>query len=412
MEAKQVMIMGGGVAGLTAARDLAGFGIDVHLIEKSGFLGGYAIGYTCKATTECLQCGACAVEKVLKEVVEAPNIHIHRSATVEAIQTENRQLSAQLKKGPYFIDPEKCTNCGLCYEKAPAQGAVLRGYSKNNHPLYTITAEAMSKHRDFFAEVCPEGAIFPDAEVKTERLSVSAMVVATGFEPFDASQKPTYRYKEHANVITGVEMERIKRSQGALLRPSDGRAPEKVAFIQCVGSRDERLGHLWCSRVCCPYALRSAQAAKHQSPEMDITVFYMDIQNIGKNFPAFYETCKNDFRFIRSIPVDIFGDENDRLTLRVFEEAEGEAAMVTFDLVVLSVGIMPNPDNAALSEQLGIDLDADGFLARKDPLNPTVTSQNGIFVAGTASGPNSIPGSMAQAGQAAGEVLKYLGVTQ
>ena len=412
MEAKQVMIMGGGIAGLTAARDLAGFGVEVHLIEKSGFLGGYAIGYTCKATTECLQCGACAVEKVLKEVTEAPNIHVHLAATVETVQKESGQLSAQLKKGPCFIDPEKCTNCGLCYEKAPEEGAVLRGYSKNNHPLYAITAEAMARHRDFFAKVCPEGAINPDAEAATERLEFSAMVVATGFEPFDANQKPTYRYNEHANVITGLEMERIKRTYGTLVRPSDGKVPEKVAFIQCVGSRDERLGHLWCSRVCCPYALRSAQAVKHQSPEMDITVFYMDIQNIGKNFPVFYETCKNDFRFIRSIPVDIFGDANDRLTLRVFEEAVGEATMESFDLVVLSIGIMPNPDNAGISEQLGIDLDRDGFLACKDPLKKTVTSQNGIFVAGTASGPNSIPGSMAQAGQAAGEVLKYLGVTQ
>ena len=412
MEAKQVMVMGGGVAGLTAARDLAGFGVDVHLIEKSGFLGGYAIGYTCKATTECLQCGACAVEKVLKEVTEAPNIHIHLSTTVESVQRENQQLNAKLNKGPRFIDPDKCTNCGLCYEKAPEEGAVLRGYSRHNHPLYAIAPEAMAKHRDFFAKVCPEGAINPDAEAQTEHLKGSAMVVATGFEPFDANQKPTYRYNEHVNVITGLEMERIKRSQGMLVRPSDGQVPGKVAFIQCVGSRDERLGHLWCSRVCCPYALRSAQSAKHQSPEMDITVFYMDIQNVGKNFPTFYETCKNDFRFIRSIPVDIFGDENDRLTLRVFEEAEGTAEMENFDLVVLSIGIMPNPDNPLLSEQLGIDLDRDGFLARKDPLNQTLTSQNGVFLAGTASGPNSIPGSMAQAGQAAGEVLRYLGVTQ
>ncbi|MBS3758659.1 MAG: CoB--CoM heterodisulfide reductase iron-sulfur subunit A family protein [Desulfobacterales bacterium] len=412
MEEKQVMIMGGGIAGLTAARDLAEFGVNVHLIEKSSFMGGYAIGYTCKASTECLQCGACSVEKTLKEATETPNIEFHLSTTVEAVSSENNKFSAKLKKGPFFIDPERCNNCGLCYEKSPEKGAVLRGYSKNNHPLYAITAEGIQSHRDFFASVCPEGAISVDAKATSETLGVDALIVATGFEPFDPNQKPTYRYAEHANVITGLDMERIKRTHGALVRPSDGQPPEKIAFIQCVGSRDERLGHLWCSRVCCPYALRSAQSIKTQSPEMDITIFYMDIQNIGKNFPEFYQTCKSDFRFIRSIPVDIFGEDNDRLSLRRFDETEGTTVMETFDLVVLSIGIMPNSENPAISKLLGIELDQDGFIDHNDALNQTLTSQNGIFVAGTASGPNSIPGSMAQAGHAAGEVLKYLGVTQ
>lgn len=412
MEAKHVMIMGGGIAGMTAARGLAEFGLTVHLIEKTDFMGGYAIGYTCKATDECLQCGACAVEKVLKEVTETPNINVHLSTTVEAVNSDNHKFSATLKKDPIYIDPEKCTNCGICYAESPVKGVVMRGYSKNNHPLYAVTEQAVQNHREFLAAVCPEGAIAVDAEPATEDLAVDAVVVATGFEPFDPDQKPTYGYAKYPNVISGLDMERIKREHGRLVRPSDGQRPEKVAFIQCVGSRDERLGHLWCSRVCCPYALRSAQSVKSKSPEMDITIFYMDIQNTGKNFTPFYQTCKSDFRFIRSIPVDIFPQENDRLTLRMVDEAEGTPVMETFDLVVLSVGIMPNPKNQTISELLGIGLDADGFFANTDALNQTSTSQNGIFIAGTARGPNSIAGSMAQAGQAAGEVLKYLGVTK
>lgn len=412
MEAKHVMIVGGGIAGMTAARDLAGFGVNVHLIEKTGFMGGHSIGYTCKATTQCLQCGACAVEKVLKEVAETAAIKVHLSTTVEAISHDNKQINASLKKGPFFIDPEKCTNCGRCYEQAPEKGVVLRSYSKNNHPLYTLTAEGIESHRDFFAAVCPEAAIKPDAAVVSETLAADAIVLATGFSPFDPNQKPTYRYCDYPNVISGLDMERIKRENGALTRPSDGIPPEKVAFIQCVGSRDERLGNLWCSRVCCPYTLRSAQSVKCQSPETDITIFYMDIQNTGKNFPVFYQACKSDFRFVRSIPVDIFPEPNDRLRLRVIDEATGEPAMETFDLVVLSIGIMPNAENENISERFGVGLDRDGFLAHADPLNKTLTAQNGIFLAGTAGGPNSIAGSMAQAGQAADEVLKYLGVTQ
>ncbi|MFO7839089.1 MAG: FAD-dependent oxidoreductase [Desulfosalsimonadaceae bacterium] len=412
MKDKHVMIMGGGIAGMTAAKNLAGFGINVHLIEKSSFMGGHAIGYTCKATTECLQCGACAVEKVLQEVAQTPEIKLHLATTVEKLSSGNKQLNAELSRGPRFIDPEKCTNCGLCYEKAPEKGVVLRGYSKNNHPLFAVTPEGAAKHRDFLSSVCPEGAISVDAQPESETLNVDALIVATGFTPFDPNQKPTYRYAEHRNVISGLDMERIKREHGSLVRPSDEKIPEKMAFIQCVGSRDERLGHLWCSRACCPYALRSARSVKSKSPDTEITIFYMDIQNIGKNFPAFYQECKSEFRFIRSIPVDIFAEEGERLSLRVFDEEQGTAGMETFDLVVLSVGIMPNPENAAIAGLLGIELNADGFFAHDDPLNKTVTSQKGIFTAGTASAPNTIAGSMAQAGQAAGEVLKYLGVTQ
>jgi len=412
MESKQVMIMGGGIAGLTAARELAEFGVNVHLIEKTGFMGGYAIGYTCKATDECLQCGACAVEKTLKAVTETPNIELHLSTTVDMVNLQDHKFSAALKKGPCYIDPEKCTDCGLCFTQAPAEGVVMRGYTKNNHPLYVITEEGIEKHRDFLASVCPEGAISVDAATESASLSVDAVVVATGFEPFDPNQKPTYRYADYPNVVSGLDMERIKREYGRLVRPSDKQAPEKVAFIQCVGSRDERLGHLWCSRVCCPYALRSAQSVKHKSPDMDITIFYMDIQNTGKNFPAFYQACKSDFRFIRSIPVDIFPEENDRMTLRIFDEAQGAPSMETFDLVVLSTGIMPNPDNPSISSLLGIELDTDGFFTHAEALNQSITSQDGIFVAGTASGPKTIASSMAHAGQAAGEVLKYLGVTK
>ncbi len=412
MEEKQVMIMGGGIAGMAAARELAEFGLDVHLIEKSCFLGGYAVQYTCKAAEECLQCGACAAEKVFREVNESPNITVHLSAKVESADSGGRKFSAGLTKGPLYIDPQKCTNCGLCYEKSPSEGSVLRGYSKNNHPLYAVTEKGIKDHPDFFASVCPEGAISVDAKPETESIEADAVVVATGFVPFDPNDKPTYGYSKYPNLVSGLDMERIKREHGALVRPSDGKAPEKIAFIQCVGSRDEHLGHLWCSRVCCPYALRSARAIKHKAPDTDITFFYMDIQNVGKNFADFYQKCRDEFRFIRSIPVDIFPEENDRLSMRIFDETEGKAQLETFDMVVLSVGIMPNPDNQAISEMLGIPLNKDGFLENSDGLDKSATSQKGIFLAGTARGPNTIAGSIAQGGQAAGEVLKYLGVTK
>jgi heterodisulfide reductase subunit A len=411
METKNVLVIGGGIAGMTAAWELAEAGVKVHLVEKSGFLGGHAIQYTCKAAAECLQCGACSVEKMLKNVVESEHISIHLSTEVETIQKKGG-YAVTLKKSAAFIDPTKCTNCGICYDKFKEAGVIAQGFSKNNVPLYAVCPENVNGNGAALKSVCPEGAISVSDQPSVSSLDADAVVVTTGFAPFDARIKGTYGYSRFPNVVSGLDLERIKRQYGYLARPSDGQPAQKIAFIQCVGSRDERLGNLWCSQVCCPYALRTAASIKHKNPDLDITVFYMDIQNTGKSFPVFYETLKNDIRFIRSIPVDIFPIENDCLKMRLFDEAEGAPVMEAFDLVVLATGIMPNPDNQKLSEQLAVPLNADGFFKYSDDINKTATPAEGIFIAGTAQGPKTIAASMAQAGQAAGGILKYLGVTK
>jgi len=409
MEAKNVIIIGGGIAGLTTAWELSESGINVDIVEKSGFLGGYAIQYTCKATSECLQCGACSVEKMLKDVVENNKINVHLSTEIENIE-KNNGYSVKLKKSAVFIDGKKCTNCGICYDKLKKNEVIMQGYSKNNVPLYAVNREKIDDNKIALKDVCPEGAISVSDKATYEDLTTDAIIVATGFDPFNPEKKGTYGYAKFPNVISGLDLERIKRQKGFLARPSDDQPAKKIAFIQCVGSRDERLGNLWCSQVCCPYALRTAESLKYKDPDLDLTVFYMDIQNTGKDFPAFYETCKKNIRFIRSIPVDIFPVENDNLSMRFFDETEGLTEMAAFDLVVLSIGITPNSENKKLSTQMNIALDEDGFFKHADDLNQTSTASDGIFIAGTAQGPKSIADSMAHAGQAANGVLKYLGV--
>lgn len=410
MKPKKVTVIGGGIAGMTAAWELAESGVAVDLIEKSGFLGGHAIQYTCKATSECLSCGACSVEKMLKNVVESDNIEVHLATEITKIG-KTAPFSVKIRKSGAYIDTAKCTNCGVCYDKLKDTGIILRGYSKNNRPLFAVDPEKAAANSDALKTLCPECAIIVGAPVES-KLTADAVIVATGFAPFNAARKGTYNYGIFPNVITGHEMERIKRQHGFLARPSDGAPAKKIAFIQCVGSRDENLGNLWCSQVCCPYALRSAESLKYKDPELDITMFYMDIQNTGKSFPVFYESCKNDIRFIRSIPVDIFPEADGKLRMRMFDEAQGSPEMELFDMVILSTGIMPNPDNKTLSDQLDIALDADGFFAFAKDLNKTATSKDGVFIAGTAQGPKTIADSMTQAGQAAGGALKYLGVTK
>jgi heterodisulfide reductase subunit A len=200
------------------------------------------------------------------------------------------------------------------------------------------------------------------------------------------------------------------REKGEVVRPSDNAVPDAIAFIQCVGSRDHQLQHGFCSQVCCGYAMRMAEAMYHRHPEVKISIFYMDIQNCGKNFGEFYERCKNHIRFVRFMPGDIFQGEQDRLIVFYGDEKDGHAVRETFDLVVLSVGIMPGSSNASLAEMLNLDLDGLGFFAWANALDKTSTNQRGIFLAGTAQGPKDIADSMAQAGQAAQRVAEYLGV--
>jgi heterodisulfide reductase subunit A len=383
------MVIGGGIAGLTAAWELAGLGAQVALVEKADFLGGHAIQYACKATDECRQCGACAVERMLKNVVNEPAITVYLATEVAGIH-KNGKFNVNLIKTAVAKDHNGCENG---YTADPKACAAVRGYSLNNAKYYLA-----------------DGGLNPETTGSVDSLEVDAVVVATGFSPFDPRIKATYRYEDLDNVISGMDLEAGKRANGTVLRPSDGQPPKKIAFIQCVGSRDERLGHLWCSQVCCPYALRTAQALKHKDPELEVTIFYMDIQNTGNDFPVFYQQCKDQMKFVRNIPVDMYNTDDDRIRTR-FMAAEGssEAVEEIFDMVVLSVGIMPATDNAALAERIGIPLNGDGFFACADTLNRALTGREGIFVAGTATGPKTIAESIVHAGQSASEVMKYLG---
>ncbi|MBW2018676.1 MAG: FAD-dependent oxidoreductase [Deltaproteobacteria bacterium] len=410
---KKVLVIGGGIAGLTAAWELARLDLDVKLIEKSSFLGGHAIQFCCKAADECQKCGACLVEKRLLEVIEEPRIKVYLKSEIEKMN-RNSRFSYTLSQRSLYIDSQRCTNCGLCFEKCPADGAVIRGYSKNNVPLYAIDETHCLHFKDgscrLCEDLCPEKAINLDPEPDRVSGEADAIVVASGFQTFDPVNRPRYGYGINKNLITALDLERMLREKGEVLRPSDDKVPERIAFIQCVGSRDHKLQHGFCSQVCCGYAMRMAEAIHYRHPGAEVTIFYMDIQNCGKNFSKFYERCKDHIRFVRFMPGDIFQGEQDQLILCYGDEKDGHSVREPFDLVVLSVGIMPGPSNASLADMLKLDLDEHGFFAFADPLDSTSTSQQGVFLAGTAQGPKDIADTMAQAGQAAQRVAHYLGV--
>ena len=410
MAENKVLVIGAGIAGLAAASELADFDIDVEIVEKSDFAGGHAIQYACKATDQCVKCGACMVEEKLQQVVQQPKIHVHTGTRFQGM-TKTERFAVSLSKKPVFLDPEKCSNCGICLETCPETDAVVKGFSKNQAPFYAISGEKCLYLKDssctLCQEACPEGAIDLDALETTASTEVDAVILATGFRPFNPVSKP-YGYGKFKNVVTNLDMERMLRRDGRAIKPSNAAEVESMAFIQCVGSRDAKLKHLWCSKVCCGSALRMAGLVKARQPETRITFFYMDVQTFGRDFDEFYTNVRKDVRLIRAIPGDIYPAGNDQLQVTFLDNTSSETLQEKFDLVVLSVGMTPCEDIQETAETLKLQLAETGFVEQAD--KGSLSAEKGIFTAGAVSGPMSIPESIASGGAAAFEVLKYLGI--
>jgi len=409
MADKNVLIIGGGVAGLSAAVELVKLDIHVDLVEKSDFLGGHAIGYTCKAIgNTCVKCGACMVEEKLNRTLSNPKIKIWTGIRVRAV-SKNGRFTAKLDGRPKYIDPDKCTNCRICFDQCPVSGGILQGYSPNNIPFYAINPEKCRYLKDkscgICREECPETAINLDATSTEYTREADAVLVAAGFQPFNPEDKP-YGYNRFHNVVTSLDLERMLKKAGRVKKPGDNAVPGRIAFIQCVGSRDSKRNHLWCSKVCCASAMRMARRIKDRQPEIDITVFYMDVQTFGKDFEQFYKDAREDLRMVRAIPGDIYEVDEQNLKMNVLDNTTHETLEEIFDLVVLSIGITPGKDNGELAELLHLNLTGSGFIESGDK---TASATNtGIFTAGTVRSAMSIPETIASAGNAARQIAKYL----
>ena len=341
---KHVAVIGGGVAGLTAAAALADRGIEVSLFEKAPVLGGHAAQLACKATDSCVRCGACVVQDKQQRATGRSHVKIYTAATVDAISD----------RSPFDLH--------------------YRSTSSVRADTGTFTADAI--------------------------------LVATGFSTTDPVDKP-YGYGRFPNVVTSLEAEGILRRAARMTRPSDGRPANRIAFVQCVGSRDVRMGHLWCSKICCGSSMRMARLIQFRNPEAQVTFFYIDVQTFGKDFDCVYRTARDHFEMIRAIPGEIHPTGADQLEAIYFDPDKRESTQSQFDVVVLSVGLQPSPGNAHLAGLLDYRLDVDGFMARHS--NREQDTPTGIFTAGTATGPMSVAESVSSAEQAAYDVIKCLG---
>ena len=407
---KQVLVIGAGVAGLTAAQELAQMGVQVLLTEKKAFIGGHAANFTCKATDKCAKCNYCLVQATLKETSRENGFELRLRTEIETIEGNGKMIQVSFRSGPEVIDPEKCTDCGLCYEDCP-EGAIIAAPSPHLHPSYAVDpfkcADLQDKEKRSCESVCPEGAINFEEEEEMGSRQVDGVLLAIGYEPFDPGEIKRFNFKQFKNVVTEMDLERVLRLQGDIYRPSDNAPPKSMAFIQCVGSRDPHLNHDYCSRVCCGYALRMALRALHVHPQIQITLFYMDIQNFGKDFERYYEEARNSIRLIRGLPGDVYPASNDSISLSFYDEETRRTVTEDFDMVILSVGITPSASHGFFKDMLGLSLDEDGFFSAPDP-----TQNKGIFVAGSAEGPMNVAESITHGKRAALEMAAYLGVVK
>lgn len=408
MPKQQVAIIGGGIAGISAALELSPYNLDIHVIEKSCFLGGQALNYNCKATEECQQCGACLVEKKLKELQERENISFHLGTSDLKCQKDT-YYQLKFKKDPLFESSQEQEVLKSIYNQDNSENIVLRGPSKNNDPLFIPNFPRIEQLGQSSSLSTLREKLDLNKPAQDQEIQVQALVLATGFQPFNPERIGTYHYSSLENVVSSLDMEKIRKLRGSYLRPTDYSIPKRIAFIQCVGSRNENLGNLWCSRVCCPYALRMARHIQAEQPDTEITFFYMDTQNIDKDSATYLESCRSQFRLIRMMPVDISTGEDSAVKINYMLSEQEKMESEEFDLTILSIGIEPNPENTNLSEKFDIPLDKYGFFKPESEFNPALSRDKNIFLAGTATGPKDIPESIEQAGLAAKNLITYLG---
>ena len=418
-----VMVVGGGVAGIQAALDLANSGYLVHLVENSSAIGGTMAQLDKTFPTN--DCSMCILSPKLVECGRHPNIDLLTLSEVRDIEGEEGNFTVHVHRKARCIDMDKCIACGVCAEKCPKkvpdefnQGLGMRKAAYVKYPQAVPLKYAIDKDNCIYfkkgkcracEKVCPAGAVNLDEEDRDLSIKTGAVILAPGASTFDASRIDNYLYGKHPNVVTSLEFERILSASGPftghMVRPSDKAEPEKIAWIQCVGSRSntKACGNGYCSGVCCMYALKEAIVAKEHSPKpLETTIFFMDMRTFGKDFEKYYNRARDEYgvRFIRSRVHTIDPiPGSDRLSIPYVSE-EGVCKTEEFDLVVLSVGLEVSPQTAALAEKLGIEVNRFGFAATGG-FAPVSASRPGIHTCGLFQGPKDIPLSVTEASAAA-----------
>jgi len=414
---KTAMVIGGGIAGIQTALDLGDMGFKTYLVERRPTLSG-RMGQLDK-TFPTLDCSMCILAPKMVDAGKHENIELLAYSEVKDVDGYIGNFTVTVEKKARYVDADACTGCGLCQEACPIEienyfdegvGMVKAAYIPFPQavPLVATIDKEYCIECHKCDEACTIGAIHHDQKPEEIELEIGTIVVATGYDPFDPTEKEEYIFDQAENVITGLQIERYINAsgptQGHVIQPSSGETPKRVAFIQCVGSRDEKVGNPYCSRVCCMYAMKNAQLCIDHEPDTEVTIYYIDIRSFGKGYEEFYRQSQEKYgiRFIRGKAAQLIENPDKTITVRAEDTLLGKATAFTYDLVVLSVGLVPPEGSEELRQTLSLSKSADGFYMEAHPkLRPVDTMTDGVFLAGVAQGPKDIPDTVAQASGAA-----------
>jgi heterodisulfide reductase subunit A2 len=416
-----VIVLGGGIAGMQASLDLADQGFKVAIMEKDASIGGKMIRLDKVFPT--LDCASCITTPKMASVAHHRNITVFTMCDLQTIEKADNLFNARFIRRPRYVSPTACIGCRQCEYACPvltpdndqrgliARKAIYIPFSNAIPQIALLDVESCTLCGKC-SRICPTHAV--DYFEKPEPLEIKAkcVILATGYKLLEEYPQRAYGdASNNPNVINALHLERILAPTGPymrMLRPGDGKEPEKIAFILCAGSRDQTLGVPYCSRVCCMYSIKNALLIQSELPEVEISIFYIDTRAFGKNYEQFLrKAMAGGIKFIKAKPV-ITGSGLGQSVIVRYEDQEGADGIIEeeFDLAVLSLAIIPawSPEG-----KVGINLSEDGFMTSAYPkMAPALTNMEGVFIAGVVSGPKDIVDTIIEAGAAAMEAANYL----
>ncbi|MCQ2504218.1 MAG: CoB--CoM heterodisulfide reductase iron-sulfur subunit A family protein [Saccharofermentans sp.] len=428
---KRALVIGGGIAGIQTAIDIAEAGYKVDIVEKTPSIGGRMSQLD--KTFPTLDCSSCILTPKMVEVSTHPNITIHTYSEVDKVSGFVGNFTVDIKKKARSVDLDKCTGCGVCQQKCPMKKVPNEFNRELNtrSAIYTPFAQAVPnvpvidrEHCLMFktgkcgvcSKVCQAGAVDYEQQDEIITEKYGAIVVATGFDIIKLDKYDEYAYSQSPDVITSLELERIMNAAGPtnghLERMSDHKPPKNMVFIQCVGSRcaDHR-GKSYCSKICCMYTAKHAMLIRDKYPDVNVTVFYIDVRTPGKNFDEFYRRAVEQYHvnYIKGQVGKVAPQPDGSLLVQGVDLIDNKQIVMNADMVVLAAAIEPNPDIRKIATMLTASIDTNNFLTEAHAkLRPVESPTAGIFLSGVTQGPKDIPETVSQAGAAAVKVIGLL----